>query len=107
MTDHPPSSHPRAIDLGDGGNLTPDSAEVARIWVTDRGGASVWIDAGLLDDPKVFGYLMADTMRHAAQAYAEKTGRDADVMLRLIADGAAEMVGGPMTGALDRPERLN
>lgn len=59
-----------AIRLEHGDELTDASSEVARIWVTDGAGSSVWIDARLLEDPKVFGYLMADTIRHAARAYA-------------------------------------
>ncbi len=50
--------------------LGEDSAEVARIWVTDRKGSTVIIDAGVLADPEMFGVLMADTIRHAAVAHA-------------------------------------
>ncbi|MET0194068.1 MAG: DUF5076 domain-containing protein [Hyphomicrobiaceae bacterium] len=79
--------HPHAIDLGDLGNLTENSHEIMRVWVTDRAGSSAWIDSRLLDDPKVFGFLLADTVRHAANAYAETAGLDEGAALQAIVDG--------------------
>ena len=52
------AEHPGAISLDKGDNLTPQSAEVARIWVTNNAGSSVWIDAHVLADPVAFGYLI-------------------------------------------------
>jgi glyoxylase-like metal-dependent hydrolase (beta-lactamase superfamily II) len=60
----------RAIPLGDA-PLGETAAEVARIWITDGGGATVLIDPGVLDDAEMFGVLMADTIDHAAKAHAE------------------------------------
>ncbi len=78
------------ISLEQGDALTEDSAEVARIWVTDNSGSSVWIDARVLEDPRVFGYLMADTIRHAARAYAGTWELDENDALQAIVDGVAE-----------------
>ena len=78
------------ISLEDGDVLTENSAEVARIWVTDNAGSSVWIDARVLEDPRVFGYLMADTIRHAARAYAGTWDLDENDALQAIVDGVAE-----------------
>lgn len=86
------TDHLRAIDLGDGGNLTDKSAEIARLWVTDGGGASVWIDVSLLDDPRAFGYLLAETIGHGAVAYAEKTGANPEDMLAEIVAGVSQRV---------------
>lgn len=81
-------SEPRnAIKLEHGDTLTDRSAEVARIWVTDGAGSSVWIDAAVLQDPTVFGYLMGDTIRHAARAYARTWDLDEDEALQRIVDG--------------------
>ncbi|WP_176484583.1 DUF5076 domain-containing protein [Sphingomonas spermidinifaciens] len=81
-------SEPRnAIKLENGDTLTDESAEVARIWVTDGAGSSVWIDAAVLEDPTVFGYLMGDTIRHAARAYAQAWDLDEDEALQRIVDG--------------------
>ena len=61
-----------------------DSAEVARIWVTDRKGSTVIIDAGVLADPEMFGVLMADTIAHAAIAHARALGMPEDEAAALI-----------------------
>jgi len=79
--------HPHAIPLGDDHNLTDQSHEVMRVWVTNNAGSSVWVDAQLLDDPKVFGFLVADTIRHSASAYAETAGLDEGAALQAIVDG--------------------
>lgn len=79
-----------AIELENDGLLTDASVEVARIWVTDGAGSSVWIDARILADPVIFGYLMADTIRHAARAYATTYDADEAAMLQAISDGLVE-----------------
>ena len=86
MADHP-ANHPNAIVLDKGAQLTSDSVEVARIWITNGAGSTVLIDAGILEDPTVFGYLIADTIRHAARAYAGTWGLDEDAALQAIVDG--------------------
>jgi len=83
-------SGPREIALDGGDVLTDRSAEVARIWITDEAGSSVWIDAGLLQDPRIFGYLMADTIRHAARAYAGTWSMEEGDALQQIVDGVGE-----------------
>jgi hypothetical protein len=84
------TDHPGAIRLENGDVLTEESAEVARIWVTNNAGSSVWIDASILGDPVVFGYLMADTIRHAARAYSALTGDPEDVQAERIFAGLRE-----------------
>ena len=53
------TDHPNAIKLDPGAALTDESVEVARIWITNNAGSNVLIDAGILEDPTVFGYLLA------------------------------------------------
>ena len=84
------SDRPGAIALENGDVLTDASSEVARIWVTDGAGSSVWINAGILEDPTVFGYLMADTIRHAARAYAGTWSLDEGDALQRIVDGLTQ-----------------
>ena len=84
------SRHPNEIKLENGDILTPNSAEVARIWVTDGAGSSVWIDAGILQAPGMFGYLIADTVRHSARAYASTWNMDEAEALQMIVSGLAE-----------------
>ena len=86
MADHP-ANHPNSIALDKGAQLTGESVEVARIWITDGAGSNVLIDAGILEDPTIFGYLLADTIRHAARAYAGTWGIDEDAALQAIVDG--------------------
>ncbi|MGA1800500.1 DUF5076 domain-containing protein [Sphingomonas sp. 4RDLI-65] len=81
------ADHPNAIALDKGAKLTGESVEVARIWITSAAGSNVLIDAGILEDPTVFGYLLADTIRHAARAYAGTWGLDEDAALQAIVDG--------------------
>ena len=77
--------------------LGPDSAEVARIWVTDGQGSTVLIDAGVLADPEMFGVLMADTIRHAAIAHARALGMEEAEAAALIWRG--------LDGARPEPNR--
>lgn len=86
----PMKDHPNAIALENGDALTDQSHEMVRIWITNGGGSSVWIEPGLLDDPRVFGYLISDTVRHAARAYAAAYEMDESEALQAIVDGLAE-----------------
>jgi hypothetical protein len=84
------ADHPNAIPLENGDTLTEESHEVARIWVTNGGGSSLWINALILSEPLVFGYLVSDTIRHAARAYANAYGMDEGTALQAIVDGLTE-----------------
>ena len=79
-----------AITLENGDDLTDDSYEIARIWITNNGGSSVWIAAWALDGARSFGHLMADTIRHGARAYATTYGLDEQQALQEIVDGLGE-----------------
>jgi len=98
----------RAIPLGDA-PLGERAAEVARVWVTDGGGATVLIDPGVLGDAEMFGVLMADTIDHAARAHASAMGMREEQAAALIWRGvdrarAAIAAGG---GDLDQGGRIN
>jgi hypothetical protein len=81
---------PHAISVEGSDQLSSESSEVARIWITNNAGSTVWIDASLLEDPKIFGYLMSDTIRHAARAYATTWAMDENEALQAIVDGLTE-----------------
>jgi hypothetical protein len=83
-------SHPNEIALENGDALTSESHEIMRVWVTNNAGSSVWINAVALDEARVFGYLLADTIRHAARAYAGTWDLDENDALQSIVDGVAE-----------------
>jgi hypothetical protein len=84
------SNHPNAISLEQGDQLTDESHEIMRVWITNGAGSSVWIDAGALQDPFIFGYLMADSVRHAARAYATTWSLDERQALEAIVAGLSE-----------------
>jgi len=63
-----------AIPLAGVTVLGEKSIEVARLWVTDGGGSTVFIDARRMPDASMFGMLLADTAGHAANAYAGALG---------------------------------
>jgi hypothetical protein len=76
------------IDLDGVEVLSADhSVEIARLWVTDRGPSTVFINAGPLADPFAFGVLLADTAHHAAKAYAKAHGMTEEEALAKIWEG--------------------
>ena len=79
-----------AIKLENGDDLTDDSWEIARIWITNNNGSHVWIAAWALDDARSFGQLMAETIRHGARAYATTYELDEPETLQEIVDGVSE-----------------
>ena len=83
-------SKPREFDIDGVAALGDRSVEAARIWVTDGSGSTVLIDPGVLEDPRVFGYLIADTIRHAAKAYAAVWPVNENKALQAIVDGVGQ-----------------
>ena len=63
------------------------SAEIARAWITDCAGSTAWINARIPEDPHVFAHLIADTVRHAARAYAGTWDMPEDTALQAIVGG--------------------
>ncbi len=98
----------REIPLDDA-PLGKDAAEVARVWVTDRGGATVLIDPGVLDDAEMFGVLMADTIDHAAKAHAAAMDMTEEQAAALIWRGVDRARAAIEAGSsdLDKGGRLN
>jgi hypothetical protein len=98
----------RAIPIDDA-PLGDDAAEVARIWITDRGGATVLIDPGVLDDAEMFGVLMADTIDHAARAHAAAMDMTEEQAAALIWRGVDRARGAIARGSndLDDGGRIN
>jgi hypothetical protein len=84
-------SHPNEIELG-GIELTDESYEVARLWVTHEAGSGILVDARVLEDPRQFGYLIADAIRHAAFAYSLVWKLDQNETARVIAAGVVEEI---------------
>ena len=84
------TTHKNEIALESAKELTDNSYEIARIWITNNGGSHVWISAYSLDGARSFGHLMADTIRHGAKAYASTYDLDEAETLQEIVDGVGE-----------------
>ncbi|MEZ0244278.1 MAG: DUF5076 domain-containing protein [Sphingomonas sp.] len=67
--------------------LSDKSVEIARLWVTNGGGSTVFIDARRMPDAGMFGMLLADTANHAANAYAAALGIPHEEALKRVWDG--------------------
>jgi hypothetical protein len=78
------------IKLAMNDDLSENSFEIARVWITNGGGSHVWIAAWALDGARSFGHLMADTVRHGAKAYATTYGLDEEETLQEIVNGLGE-----------------
>lgn len=99
-------SHPNEIDLGDV-PLAEESYEVARLWVTNEAGSTVWVDARVLEDPRSFGYLLADAIRQAAFAYSKVYGCGQEEALDGVVNGLVEELGDQLKQSTSREERPN
>ncbi|WP_379552591.1 DUF5076 domain-containing protein [Erythrobacter sp. W53] len=64
-----------------------DSVEVARLWVENEGPATCIIQPDKLEDPRHFGLLMVDAIRHGARAYAQCYGISEEDALAAIWQG--------------------
>ena len=84
--------------------LTDKSYEIARLWVTDQGPSTAFINAGSMSDPGQFGTLLADTAHYGAIAYAKLHGmseaeaRDR-IWAALVAGRPGSAAGGGTAGA--------
>ena len=54
--------------------LPHGSVEVARLWITNGGPATCLVRPDRLAEPEMFGMLMVDAARHAAEAFARHDG---------------------------------
>lgn len=92
------------IDLAGVQVLSPtDSVEIARLWVTNRGPSTVFINAHPLADPFAFGVLLADTAHHAAKAYAAAHGMSEAEALAKIWEGLDAERGDP-SGSMEHQD---
>ena len=82
-----------AIRLTGGDVLTDESVEIARVWITESAGSSVWINAKPLAEPELFGFLLADVFQHAASTYADVHGMSVDAARQAIRAGFDAMAG--------------
>lgn len=84
-----------AINLDHVDVLQGDAREIARLWVTHRGPATVFLNTSHLADPAMIGMLLVDTARHAARAYAQSRGMDEEEAMERIWQGFDAERGAP------------
>jgi hypothetical protein len=69
----------------------PDSFEIVRVWVANKG-LHVSLLAAVWDDPAHYGIMLSDLMNHIANAYHQNEGRDRNAVIQRINEGMkAEM----------------
>ena len=85
-----PADPKNVLPLGEENGLTDDSYEIVRIWVTDASGSHIWIAPYYMENAHYFGYLLADTARHGARAFASEHGIGEAEALQQIVNGIGE-----------------
>lgn len=68
------TDHPNQIRMNPAARMSDNSYEIARLWVTDQGPSTAFINARTLPSPEHFGMLLGDAAHHGARAYAEAMG---------------------------------
>jgi hypothetical protein len=81
------TDHKNQIRMNPAAPLSDDSYEIARLWVTDQGPSTAFINARTLPDPAMFGMLLGDAAHHGARAYAEALGISIDEASARIWEG--------------------
>jgi hypothetical protein len=68
-----------------------NSVEIFRVWAVDNT-QHVSVNAGLWEDPAIYGLVLADLAKHITNAYKQRLSRDPQKTLeRIMAGFAAEM----------------
>ena len=97
---------PRSVE----GN--PEAIELMRMWWLGEGAEMVFRPA--FENPRSFGFLLAEALRHLAQVYAAKRDIDPGEAHRLILEGWSDGLAVEMTtrmeptgGAAAKPKRAS
>ena len=80
--------------------LPHGAVEVARLWITNGGPATCLIRPDRLAEPEMFGMLMVDAARHAAEAFARHDGLPFGEVLNRIWRSAEQELARQATVAL-------
>ena len=83
-------------------DLPHGSVEVARLWITNGGPATCLIRPDRLAEPEMFGMLMVDAARHAAEAFARHDGLPFGEVLNCIWRRAEQELARQATVAVTR-----
>ena len=86
------------LSIPDAAKHDPNSFELLRVWVADKG-QHVSLSVGVLEDPAAWGIMLCDLMQHIANAYQQDQGFDRRATLkRIVAGLKAEL-----SSSTDRP----
>ena len=77
----------------------PKSFEILRVWMTNAG-QYVILKPGVTKDPAGWGIVIADVMRHIANAYEQVEGRDSSSTFERVRAGLDAELSSPT----DRPK---
>ena len=97
-------SKPVPIDLTQHGHLVEGAREFLRLWATDGGPITCFVNPRPLGpDPYLLGVALAEAVEHGARAYARATGiGEAEAAARIWRGVDADRAPPP-----SRPERLD
>jgi hypothetical protein len=86
------------LPIPDMAKKDPKSFEILRVWMTGTG-QYVILKPGVTSDPAGWGLVIADVMRHLANAYEQAEGRDKSTTFERIRAGLEAELSSPT----DRP----
>lgn len=66
--------------------------EVVRMWVSENGPNAVFIDAEPIDDPREFGMMVVDILKHGAMGFVHSKGMDPQQAFEGIMQGLASEI---------------
>jgi hypothetical protein len=80
--------------IPDAAQTDPKSFELLRVWIANKG-QHVSLRTGVWNDPAAWGIMLADLVRHVANAYQQDAGLDQLKTLRRIKAALDAELGSP------------
>ena len=80
------------INVAQVGAQLDGAREVVRLWIAKDGPNSVFIDADPIDDPRTFGRLVVDILKHGAMGFAHSKGMDPQQAFEGIMQGLSSEI---------------
>ncbi len=77
---------PKQLPVPQAAIKDPNSVEIFRVWAVENT-EHVSVNAGLWDEPAMYGVVLADLAKHIANAYKQKSNRDPRNALERIKAG--------------------
>lgn len=74
------------LDIPDAAIQDPESFEVLRVWIANKG-QHVSLRTAVWEDPFAYGIMLCDLMKHIANAFHQNEGRDWHEAFQRIKEG--------------------